>query len=109
MSKTMLLLSEMAALSQPFILLVNCVYCSLGRLFVNFYMFNLIVFDMRWQPHPGFSILYQFERHIKLFVAVVVVVMSRVNYREASFNAVKACPDYFIHVIPACICIYIQQ
>jgi hypothetical protein len=61
----MLLLSEMATLSQPLVFLVNCVSCSLGRLFVNFYMFNLIVFDMQLQ-YPRFSILYQFERHINL-------------------------------------------
>src|SRR5687767_4039306 len=105
MSKATLFLSQIATLSQPFVFLVNSISCSLGRLFVNLYAFNLIVFDMQLQPHSRFSVLYQLERHIELVVMVVIII--RVNYRKASFNAVKACPDYFFHAIPSLI--YMQQ
>src|ERR687898_760381 len=105
MSKAILLLPQMATFPQPFVFLVNSVSCSLSRLFVDLYVINLIVFDMQLQPHSGFSTLYQFERHIKL--VVVVVIMIRVNYREIYFNAVKACPDYFFHAISSLV--YMQQ
>lgn len=104
----MILLPQMATFPQPFVFLVNSVFCSLGRLFVDLYALNLIIFDMQLQPRAGFSILYQFERHIKLVVVVVVeVIMIRINYREVSFDAVKACPDYFFHAISSLL--YVQQ
>jgi hypothetical protein len=78
----------MATLSQPFIFLMNSVSCSVSRLFVDLYALNLIVFHIQLQSHSGFSILYQFERHFESVLGLVVVVMVRVNYGEASFNAV---------------------
>ena len=40
-------------------------------------------------------------------IVVMVVIIIRVNYCKVSFNAVKACPDYFFHAIPSLI--YMQQ